>query len=132
MADENWERRVIEQIAVEGLHEQTRARRWRIFFLFLTFAFLSLGLLAIVGALSQSQVSCLDRCTAKVELLGELDADGPVSAENVMAGLQAAFKEKGTQGVVLRMNGTGGGAGQAGDCNDEIRPLRAKYPALAT
>ena len=95
MADENWERRVIEQIAVEGLREQTRARRWRIFFLLLTFAFLSVALLGIVGALSESQVSCLDRCTAKVELLGELDADGPVSAENVMAGLQAAFKPEG-------------------------------------
>ena len=130
MADENWERRVIEQIAVEGLREQTRARRWRIFFLLLTFAFLSVALLGIVGALSESQVSCLDRCTAKVELLGELDADGPVSAENVMAGLQAAFKNKGTQGVVLRINSPGGSPVQAGEINDEIRRLRAKYPAI--
>ena len=130
MADENWERSVIEQIAVEGLREQTRARRWRIFFLLLTFAFLSVGLLAIVGALSESQVRCLDRCTAKVELLGELDADGPVSAENVMAGLQAAFKNKGTQGVVLRINSPGGSPVQAGEINDEIRRLRAKYPAI--
>src|SRR5205823_8188316 len=115
--------------AVEGLREQTRARRWRIFFLLLTFAFLSVALLGIVGALSESQVRCLDRCTAKVELLGELDADGPVSAENVMAGLQAAFKNKGTQGVVLRINSPGGSPVQAGEINDEIRRLRAKYPA---
>ncbi|HZI83012.1 MAG TPA: S49 family peptidase, partial [Casimicrobiaceae bacterium] len=83
-----------------------------------------------VGALGEGQVTCLDKCTAKVELVGELDADGPVSAENVMAGLQAAFKNKGTQGVVLRINSPGGSPVQAGEINDEIRRLRAKYPAI--
>ena len=43
--DENWERRIIEQLATEGLLEQQRARRWGIFFKLLTFAFLdSIGL----------------------------------------------------------------------------------------
>jgi protease-4 len=97
MAEENWERRVIEQIAVEGLREQTRARRWRIFFRFLTFAFLFIGLFAVIGVLGETKTTCVGKCTAQVELRGELDGDGPVSAENVMAGLQAAFKDKGTQ-----------------------------------
>jgi protease-4 len=46
-----------------------------------------------------------------------------------MSGLQAAFKNKGTQGVVLRINSPGGSPVQAGEINDEIRRLRAKYPA---
>ena len=37
MADENWERGVIERLATEGLREQQRARRWSIFFKLLTF-----------------------------------------------------------------------------------------------
>jgi protease-4 len=45
-----------------------------------------------------------------------------------MAGLQAAFKSKGTQGVVLRINSPGGSPVQAGMINDEIRRLRAIYP----
>jgi protease-4 len=130
MADETWERRVIEQLATEGLREQRRARRWRIFFRLLGFALIIAALLVFAGALSQAEVTCLDRCTAKVELIGELDPDGPVSAENVMAGLRAAFKNKGTQGVVLRINSPGGSPVQAGEINDEIRRLRAKYPAI--
>ncbi|HTS20221.1 MAG TPA: S49 family peptidase [Casimicrobiaceae bacterium] len=129
MAEESWERRVIEEIATEGLREQTRARRWKIFFRLLAFAFLFVALLAFIGVFSVER-SCLDSCTAEVEMRGELDADGPVSAENVMAGLQAAFKNKGTRGVVLRIDSPGGSPVQAGEINDEIRRLKALYPSI--
>jgi protease-4 len=128
MADEHWERDVIERLATEGLREQKRARRWGIFFKLLTFGFLLGSLLIAVGAFSESAHTCLDKCTAMVEMRGELDADGPASAQNVMSGLQAAFKNKGTQGVVLRINSPGGSPVQAGEINDEIRRLRTKYP----
>jgi protease-4 len=45
-----------------------------------------------------------------------------------VSGLQAAFKNKGTQGVVLRINSPGGSPVQAGEINDEIHRLRTKYP----
>jgi protease-4 len=130
MADEGWERRVLEQLVTESLREQIRARRWRIFFRFLAFAFLFIALMAFVGVLSQKEHVCLEKCTAQVEMRGELDADGPVSAENIVAALQAAFKNKGTQGVVLRINSPGGSPVQAGEINDEIRRLRTLYPAI--
>ncbi|HEY2969859.1 MAG TPA: S49 family peptidase [Casimicrobiaceae bacterium] len=129
MAEEHWERGVIERLATEGLREQKRARRWGIFFKLLTFALLFVTLLVTISAVSESTRTCLDKCTAVVELRGELDADSPASAENIMSGLQAAFKNKGTQGVVLRINSPGGSPVQAGEINDEIRRLRAKYPA---
>lgn len=47
-----------------------------------------------------------------------------------MAGLQEAFKDKGTQGVVLRINSPGGSPVQAAQINDEIRRLREKYPNI--
>ena len=129
MADEHWERGVIERLATEGLREQVRARRWGIFFKLLSFAFLFATLLLAIGAFSEGAHSCLDKCTAVVEMRGELDSDSPASAENIMSGLQAAFKNKNTQGVVLRINSPGGSPVQAGEINDEIRRLRAKYPA---
>jgi protease-4 len=129
MADEHWEHGVIERLATEGLREQKRARRWGIFFKLLTFAFLFATLLVTIGAFSEGTRACLDKCTALVEMRGELDADSPASAENIMSGLQAAFKNKNTQGVVLRINSPGGSPVQAGEINDEIRRLRAKYPA---
>jgi protease-4 len=129
MAEENWERGVIERLATEGLHEQRRARRWGIFFKLLTLVFVFGALVVVISAISEGAHTCLDKCTAMVEMRGELDADGPVSAENVMAGLQAAFKSKGTQGIVLRINSPGGSPVQAGLINDEIRRLRVTYPA---
>lgn len=128
MAEENWARGIIERLASEGLREMQRARRWGIFFKLLTLLLLFSALILIASTLSESARGCLDKCTALVEMRGEIDADGPVSADNVMAGLQAAFKSKGTQGVVLRINSPGGSPVQAGMINDEIRRLRAIYP----
>ena len=125
---DNWERGVIERLAEEGLREQRLARRWGIFFKLLTFAFLLLALFVTLGTLFEHEASCAGKCTAVVELRGELDTDELASAENVIAGLQAAFKNKGTQGVILRINSPGGSPVQAGQINDEIRRLRGKYP----
>jgi protease-4 len=126
--EDNWERRVLERLATDGLREQRRARRWGIFFKLLTFGFLFLVLFAALGAWTGTERLCLDKCTAMVEIQGEIDATGRASADNVIAGLQAAFKNKGTQGVVLKINSPGGSPVQAGEINDEIRRLRGKYP----
>jgi protease IV len=126
--EDNWERRVLERLATDGLREQRRARRWGIFFKLLAFGFLFFVLFAALGAWTGSERLCLDKCTAMVEIQGEIDAAGRASADNVIAGLQAAFKNKGTQGVVLKINSPGGSPVQAGEINDEIRRLRGKYP----
>jgi len=128
MTQDNWERGVIERLAEEGLREQRLARRWGIFFKLLTFALLFLALFVTLGTLFEREATCASKCTAVVELRGELDTDELASAENVITGLQAAFKNKGTQGVILRINSPGGSPVQAGQINDEIRRLRGKYP----
>jgi protease IV len=128
LMEDNWERRVLERLATDGLREQRRARRWGIFFKLLAFGFLFVVLFAALGAWTSSERLCLDKCTAMVEIQGEIDAASRASADNVIAGLQAAFKNKGTQGVVLKINSPGGSPVQAGEINDEIRRLRAKYP----
>jgi protease-4 len=128
MMEDNWERRVLERLATDGLREQRRARRWGIFFKLLAFGFLFVVLFAALGAWTGSERLCLDKCTAMVEIQGEIDATSRASADNVIAGLQAAFKNKGTQGVVLKINSPGGSPVQAGEINDEIRRLRGKYP----
>src|SRR5215470_7477825 len=120
MTQDNWERGVIERLAEEGLREQRTARRWGIFFKLLTFGFLFLALFVAIGALYEHEASCAGKCTAMVDLRGELDTDELASAENVITGLQAAFKNKGTQGVILRINSPGGSPVQAGQINDEI------------
>ncbi len=126
--EDNWERRVLERLATDGLREQRRARRWGIFFKLLGFAVLFIILFAVVGVWTGGERLCLDKCTAMIEIQGEIDANARASADNVIAGLQSAFKNKGTQGIVLKINSPGGSPVQAGEINDEIRRLRRKYP----
>ncbi len=66
--------------------------------------------------------------TALVQLNGVIKSTGEASAEKITEALQAAFKDRGTQGVVLRINSPGGSPVQSGIINDEIRRLRAKHP----
>jgi protease-4 len=68
--------------------------------------------------------------TALVEVRGVIGPEGSASADNVMTGLQDAFKDKRTQGVVVRINSPGGSPVQAGHINDEIRRLRQKHPNI--
>ena len=61
---------------------------------------------------------------------GVIAHDSNASADIITGGLQEAFKDKRTQGVILRINSPGGSPVQAGYINDEIRRLRAKYPDI--
>src|SRR5215217_7192673 len=65
--------------------------------------------------------------TALVDLEGVIAADSPASAENINAGLRAAFEDERTAGVILRINSPGGSPVQAGQINDEIYRLRKDH-----
>jgi len=83
-----------------------------------------------LGWLGKSQPAAASRHTALVELRGVIDADGKASGDKVINGLQEAFKDGKTQGVVLRINSPGGSPVQAGHINDEMRRLRKLYPNI--
>jgi protease-4 len=128
----NWERGVLEKLAMSALQEQRRARRWGILFKLLTFGYLFVLLFLAMGWIGKSSDDGLSggKHTALVNLMGVIAPDSQASAENLITGLQDAFKDKNTQGVILRINSPGGSPVQAGQINDEIRRLRTKYPAI--
>jgi protease-4 len=125
---ENWERGVIEKLATEALREQRRSRRWGIFFKLLTFAYLTFLLVLLLDWQGEAERLAGVKHSALVEITGVIDSKGSASADNVNAALQSAFKDKNTQGVILRVNSPGGSPVQAGIIYDEIRRLRTKYP----
>jgi protease-4 len=127
-ADPHWERAALEKIALASLQEQRRSRRWGIFFKLLGFIYLFALLFVALGWLGKRDGVSPVRHTAVVEINGLIASEHPGAAENVTAGLQEAFKDKATQGVVLRINSPGGSPVQAAQINDEIRRLREKYP----
>ena len=127
---EGWERRTLEKVALAAVQEQRRARYWSIFFRSLLFIYLFLLLFLWLGWIGKKDVTSTGRHTALVELRGVISPESAASADNVIEGLQAAFKDKNTQGVILRINSPGGSPVQAGHINDELKRLRAKYPNI--
>ena len=132
-----WERSVLEKVALKALDEQRRARQWSVLFKLLWFAFFFLIFAAWMGWFGRpdkdslsSGGSATGRHTAVVNLEGVIGIESKASAEKVMKGLNRAFKDANTAGVILRINSPGGSPVQAGIINDEIRRLRAKYPNI--
>ena len=132
MAEEErtWERETLEKLSFAALKEQRKARRWGIFFKLLTFAYVTFLILMVYQWRGDGDVISSGQHTALIELDGVIDAKGEASAEKIIGALQGAFKDKKTQGVILRINSPGGSPVQSGIINDEVRRLRGVYPNI--
>jgi protease-4 len=128
MTDNNgrWERELVTKLATAALKEQRRARLWGIFFKLLTFGYVTLILLMAVDWKTADVGG--RKHTAMVEVNGLIAPGTDASAEKITTALQAAFKDKNTQGVVVRCNSPGGSPVQAQTIYDEMKRLRKKYP----
>jgi len=125
-APPNWEREVLEKLALSAIQEQRRNRHWSILFKTLGFLYLFIVLFLAAGWFGSDGVS-IKAHTALVDLQGVIASD-QASADSVISSLQDAFEDKKTRGVVLRINSPGGSPVQAGQIYDEIRRLRALHP----
>jgi protease-4 len=132
----DWERAVLEKVALASLQEQRRARHWRALFrlLWLILAFLIVaGWFGWIGRGDKDLDTSLvggTKHTAVIDIEGVIAPDSKTSAEKVIKALNRAFKDRSTQGVIIRINSPGGSPVQAGYINDEIRRLRVKYPGV--
>ncbi len=125
----NWEREVLEKLALSAVREQRTARHWSIFFKLLGFSFLFILLFLALGWIGNRGIPIPGKHTALVELNGTIAAD-QTSADQIIKGLDAAFEDSNTKGVILRINSPGGSPVQAGQIYDEIKRLRTKYPNI--
>ncbi len=124
------EARLFQRLSFEFLREQRAARRWGIFFKLLAVLYVSgFVLLSLPSGWHLSSLGST-KVTALVDLQGVIAHGNTASADNVVAGLRAAFENASTAGVVLRINSPGGSPVQAGYINDEIYRLREKYPDI--
>jgi len=127
---ENWERQTLEKVALAAVTEQRRARKWGIFFKLIGFIYLTFILIMVMGLTNGADIGAAKTHTALVDLDGVIAPGNPASAERIIEGLQAAYKNKFTKGVILRINSPGGSPVQSGQINDEIKRLRAKHPTI--
>jgi protease-4 len=123
--------KLLEKTLLAGVQEQRRARRWGIFFKLLTFIYL-FGALALFLPLLDMKKGAggATAHTAVIEVRGMIADKESASADNIVGSLRAAFEDANTRGVILRINSPGGSPVQSGYVYDEIRRLRAEYPAI--
>ena len=128
----NWERSVLEKLAMSAIQEQRRSRHWGIFFKVLTFAYLFIILFLFLSWSSSKVDGSISggKHTALIDLNGVISADSNANADNLIGSLQDAFKDKKTAGIILRINSPGGSPVQAGLVNDEIHRLRGLHPEI--
>ncbi|MCL2075492.1 MAG: S49 family peptidase [Betaproteobacteria bacterium] len=129
-AQHSWERKTLETLAFSMLNEQRARRRWNVFFKFLLFAYLFILLGIAMDWFSGGESVRTERHTAVISLQGVIEADGEVSAEKINSALAAAFKDKNTAGVILRISSPGGSPVQSGEIFDEIRRLKKLHPEI--
>lgn len=125
---EEWQADVISKLAFAAVDEQRRARKWGIFFKALFFVYL---LVLMISAFSSSDggthLGKASEHTALVEVQGIIADGADASADNIIQGLRAAFKEPKAKAIILRINSPGGSPVQAGYVYDEIKRLRKKH-----
>ena len=129
--NENWQAEIVNRLAFAALNEQRRARRWNIFFrtLFIAYLFLLFFAFYLPERGGKAGIT-VGKHTALVELKGVIADDAEANADDIVTGLRAAFKDKNTVGVILRINSPGGSPVQSAYIYDEIRRLRKKYPDI--
>ena len=127
--DTKWQRDAIENLARSALTEHKSSRRWSIFFKGLFFLYMFIILFYALGWLSGGK-STSGSHTALIEVSGVIEAGGEVNAESFMRSLHDAYDDKGTKGIILRINSPGGSPVQAGIINDEIKRQKKLHPAI--
>jgi len=127
----DWEKKLIEDLALSSLREKRTTRRWGVFFklAFLTYLITLVALYYSPlkpGVLEKSA----DEHTALIDVEGVISSDSKASADYIVTALRDAFEDKKTKGVILRMNTPGGSPVQSGYINDEIYRLKALHPDI--
>jgi len=126
---ENSALKVLEEVALEGIVEQRRTRRWSIFF---KFAFLAWGVLFLVGFVgsiaNQGRVmTSAKEFTAVVDIKGVIMDGSEAGFTAVSSALKDAFEDERTKGIVLRINSPGGSAVQSAMIYDEIKRQKKEH-----
>ncbi|MBF0154980.1 MAG: signal peptide peptidase SppA [Magnetococcales bacterium] len=129
------ERQALERLFLENLRAQRAINRGKNWFRF----FIALYLVAILalfvtdsgrGIEIDSLSSSAQHHTAVVDIHGAIMPETEYNAENIIDGLKAAFEDKKSRGVILRINSPGGSPTQAGMIFDEVMRLREKFPSI--
>ncbi|MCP3849321.1 MAG: S49 family peptidase [Gammaproteobacteria bacterium] len=126
---DNWEKKLVEDLAFASLKERRASRRWGNFFKLAFLAYV-VGIAVLfyfpIDPMALDEVT--DEYTALINVEGVISSESKASADYIVTALRTAFKDEKTKGVILRMNTPGGSPVQSGYINDEIYRLKKLHP----
>jgi protease-4 len=128
--DPHWERALLNQMALEFLHDQRRRRWWNNLFKIAVILYLAIAIIPMLVVFSDDVKESMTGTehTAIIDIEGVIAADKPASADRIVTALRKAFETDEVKGIILRINSPGGSPVQSGYINKEIKRLREKYP----
>ena len=130
-APPSWERETLEKVLLANVQEQRRARLWSYAFKGALLAYLVVvAVLAFRPADGFIGRSDSASHTAVIDVAGAIMEGNPTDADNLIEGLRDAVKDKGTKGILLRMNSPGGSPVQSAYVFEEIRRIKKEKPDL--
>ena len=129
--ESKWEHNVIEKIALASIQEQSRARKWGIFFksLFFIYVFSLLGM-NVYPKIKDSLGGDGKYHTAVVDISGVIAEDNEATAADIIESLRDAVKDDQTKGIILHANSPGGSPVQSNYVYEEIRNIKKEHPSL--
>ena len=129
--ESGWEREIIEKVALAAVTEQTRARRWGIFFKSLLFVYLfAVFGMAVYPKMKQNLGVDSKYHTAVIDVVGAIAEDKDANAADIIESLRDAVKDKQTKGIILHSNSPGGSPVQSAYVYAEIRNIKKEHPDL--
>ncbi|MDD1630643.1 MAG: S49 family peptidase [Methylococcaceae bacterium] len=129
--ESGWEREIIEKLALAAVTEQTRARRWGVFFKSLVFIYLFVMFgMAIYPKIKQDLGVDSKYHTAVIDVVGIIAEDKDANAASIIESLRDAVKDKNTKFIILHSNSPGGSPVQSAYVYEEIRNIKKEHPDL--
>ncbi len=126
-----WERKIIEKLALAAVTEQTRARRWGVFFKSLIFIYLfAVFGMAIYPKIKMDIGVDSKYHTAVIDVVGVIAEDKDANATDIIESLRDAVKDTHTKGIILHSNSPGGSPVQSAYVYEEIRKIKKERPDL--
>lgn len=124
--------KILEKAVLASVDEQKKARRWGIFFKFLTFAYIFFALLMMGKGCSSTETAATTKSSphlAVVNIVGTIGAEQQdVNSADTAKALKRAFEASGSQAIALNINSPGGSPVQSDEIWKEIQYYKAKYP----
>lgn len=126
-----WEREIIEKLALAAVKEQTKARRWNVFFksLFFVYLFVLFGI-SIYPKIKNNFGVDGGHHTAVINVTGVIAEDKDANAIDIIKNLREAVKDNQTKGIILHSNSPGGSPVQSNYVYEEIRNIKKEHPNL--